>query len=230
MGGIGGAIVDVGAKYLGNELIGKPNSAYAYKQSEKAAKNAFDRSYGAYKTRYQDTMEDMRIAGLNPILAAGSGGFNVGNSAQMSSYSGFQPQVPDVTATSSAKNLADVGHKKAQKKKTLQEAKTELIRAAKMRAEKGLINQQEKIAVKTVLKIVEETKLLLNKQMESESKTGLTEQQHRLILKQIKKLKLSLNELERTSKIYGAPAGHIMKVFELIIKSLTPKLISLGAE
>jgi hypothetical protein len=104
-----GGLVDLGTQYIGNELLGKPNAKDAWERQKNAAKLAYDRSMGAYKSRYQNTMADMRAAGLNPILAA-SGGFQVGqvsaNPAQVN-----MAKVPDVSGTNSGLNLQNISNK-----------------------------------------------------------------------------------------------------------------------
>ena len=73
------------------DILGDDNAEKAYGQSKEASALQFEREYGAYKTRYQDTMADMEKAGLNPILAA-SGGFNVGSGPKASTAQAFQSQ------------------------------------------------------------------------------------------------------------------------------------------
>lgn len=145
-----GSVLDIGSSLLGNELIGKPNAAEAYAQSENAAARAFDRSYGVYKTRYQDTMNDMKLAGLNPILAAGSGGFNVSGTPQMSTAQSFMPNYPQML-TSSAYQAMKSGELDEERRNTetkkqdklAAEAKVALQRVMTERSKRGLMSQQE---------------------------------------------------------------------------------------
>ncbi len=90
-GSVLGGLVDVGMSWLGNEIIAKPNAERAYKDSKEASALSFERSYGAYKSRYQDTMKDMKAAGLNPILAASSG-FKPSSAPQAATAQAFQAQ------------------------------------------------------------------------------------------------------------------------------------------
>lgn len=48
-------------------------ASQANKNAKKAARRAYERNVRAYRHRYQWTMDDMRKAGLNPILAYSSG-------------------------------------------------------------------------------------------------------------------------------------------------------------
>lgn len=124
---------NVGGQVIGNALVTQPNAntafgqsqyatAQAYERSKEAASAAWDRSYGAYKTRYQDTMNDMRLAGLNPILAA-SGGFNVGSSpnapaASVSTAQAFKADQPTYNYSQSALDLSQKDKTEMETKKT----------------------------------------------------------------------------------------------------------------
>ena len=87
--------------------LGQLTANLGGQMSARQSAEAFERSQGAYGTRYQTTMQDMRKAGLNPILAA-SGGFGVGNAPQMAAPQAFQAPAPVVLPSSaSAKNVAE---------------------------------------------------------------------------------------------------------------------------
>ena len=220
-----GTAVDLGTDWLKNEFINKPNAEAANKTAKEASALAWERSYGAYKSRYQDSMADMKQAGLNPILAAG--GIS-GSPPQASSAQSFQAAQPSSSGTQAGVNIEKRKEIIKNRKLLVKKALTEIRKAAQSRAQQGLITAQEKMALKNVQKIVEETELLLQKQMGTSAQTSLTEQQERYLMTRHKALKMTLKELEKTSLIYGAPAGHILKFFELLIKSLTPKIISMG--
>lgn len=87
----------------------------------------------AFKTRYQDTVKDMRKAGLNPALAYGQGGGNPQTS-----------DLPDVgsSLTRAAQASASAKQAEAERKKT--EAETKLLEAqtADLTLQPGLINQR----------------------------------------------------------------------------------------
>ena len=234
--GLGGGIVDLATSYIGNQAIGKPNSAYAYSQSRKGAQEAFERSYGAYKTRYQDTMADMKKAGLNPILAAGSGGFNVGNSPQMSAYGGYQPQVPNVSSSASARNYADAGLKRGQIKETVrkvQKLRAEtlhtlnlmeetLAKTGKIKAETRNIIKKIRVTSMEYWKVAAEYQLAINRGY-------LSVEQKQKTMAETRKLKLAMAELKKSSDIYNTPyAGALIKSIETAIKTLTPFKFTMG--
>lgn len=92
----------------------------------------------AFKTRYQDTVNDMRKAGLNPALAYGQGGGNPQTS-----------DLPDVGSSlaRAAQSTASAKQARAEAKKT--EAETEVLKAQaeNLKLQPGLIN--ERIASET---------------------------------------------------------------------------------
>lgn len=116
---------------LGTGMIG---AKYASGLSGDAARAAFERSYKAYKRRYQDTTADMKAAGLNPILAATSG-FNVGGGVSAPMAQTFPVQQGHFG--SSALNLA-------QTEKT--EEETNLTRDKSDLTKKQVLHEITKIA------------------------------------------------------------------------------------
>lgn len=79
LAGLAGSVLAGGLGYFGQKSANKANVS--------SAREAMQFSHDEYGTQYQRTMEDMRKAGLNPILAAkfGGGGAPSGVSAQSQS-------------------------------------------------------------------------------------------------------------------------------------------------
>lgn len=73
--------LDYGLDYLGVKQ--------AQSFSNSAASEAYARQKDMYQHRYQWTVDDMKKAGLNPIMAA-SGGFSVGGAPSVASAQSFQ--------------------------------------------------------------------------------------------------------------------------------------------
>ena len=150
---IASTILDAGLGFLGSSLL----ADNANENSAEQALRAFEQTQQAYGTRYQTTVQDMRAAGLNPILAA-SGGFNVGNSPIAPMAQTFQGNMSGTQSISStAKNYQDIEQSKKQMEKIdaekneiiqnienkKQEVKESIERIAKTRAETGKITQEE---------------------------------------------------------------------------------------
>lgn len=250
-GALGSSAFDLasglGADWLSNELIGKPNSAYAWNQSEAAANLAYDRGKEAatkayqrerraYQHRYQWTMDDMTAAGLNPILAAG-GGFNVGGGVDASMpnipmATGPQPIAP--TSSASALHMAQSQLAKEEKEKTKEstqlirrQAMTEIQQLAKVRAETGAITAKEKETIQNIynleqqhVKMAKEIMVLANQSsLQAVEKDKLEEQ-----IQQIKtinqKLTYELNQLKNISTVYGTPVGRFLTVVSETLGSI----------
>lgn len=170
MESIAGPFIGLAGGLLGKDMdISSARDAREW-QGEQAG-IAYDRSMEAYRQRYQNTAQDMRAAGLNPILAA-SGGFSVGNAPSVGLPSGAQAapsHFPDLT--SSAKNLveastseksqevmdAEISKKRSEVAYLDQQTKKGIEEVEKIRSEKKLIDAQEQNALNEWWKIREET-------------------------------------------------------------------------
>lgn len=231
-------IGSIGSTLLGN-VLGRQNSAYA-----------FDRSQESYNTRYQQTVADMRKAGLNPILAA-TGGFSVGGQPQMQ-----MPSIPNVPDLSTAfKNYME-GSKVEQEKeklkadtvKTFEEA--ELVRKKvketianeyKIRTEGDLNVQNEKNKIQEMFNLeqdfykkAKEIALLQSQIGELESRQSLQyaesetqkemrkklSQETKLLKQTTIKIVAELSKLKQIAKVYDGPAGLILGYLQEILHVL----------
>lgn len=239
---IGGAI-DLGSSWLGNELIGKPNADDAYAQSQQATAQAFERSYGAYKRRYQDTMADMREAGLNPILAAGSGGFQVSGQPEMSSAQSFMPNYPQL-ASSSAYQSMQAGRLNDQKAQTEQVERVkkgqEALNIAQDRFKKFeetiLLRSTNKKVVAEIYNVKQElwnkiaafketiTKSYLNlSQTEVNQETvQVLKGQYQNIQKTIEKAEIALKKLRQHGKFYEGAGGFWLQAVHEALQLINP--------
>lgn len=199
----------------GNFLIGRPNADRASAQSLQNALAAFGMSRDAYRSRYRDTVADMKAAGLNPILAASSG-FNVGTAPQMSSAQAFMAPNPSYSASQSAMQFAQAGQADAQTKKTIQEvglvvAKTDetFANIHKIRSEANLADARER---ETNVRVRQITKEILH----TVSKIRLTDAETEKVSKQINVLNTDLAYLEKKAEAYKGPAGDIYAVIRFV--------------
>lgn len=112
MFGIDDAIIaGVAGSVLGGVTSGIFNTNSARTANERAVENtnnAFAASQQEYATRYQTTAKDMKLAGINPIMAA-TGGFNVSGQPTMSAAAVHQAAPMQMESfTTAAKSAKDV--------------------------------------------------------------------------------------------------------------------------
>jgi len=119
----------------------------------------------AYQQRYQNTVADMKAAGLNPILAA-TGGFSVGNAPSVGLPNVAQSYPVTSTLSSSAKGFAEAALSDAERSKTIEETKKVIEETAKViqdraksleetllyREQQRLVGAQEREMVERVVK------------------------------------------------------------------------------
>ncbi len=194
-----------------NFIAGRKQADDAYDQSKEASALAYERSREGYKRRYQDTMEDMKLAGLNPILAASSGGFNVGTAPQMQPAKAFQ--APPVNFGSSAKDVTS-------SVKQTEESKLTIQKTAEARAKKGLIKQQEENALKEYFNLQQQFNKITAEAKHTLAKRDLAVEEKKRVILAAQQLKANLVKLKQLAKVYKGPTGHVMTYVQEILKSL----------
>ena len=201
--GIGGGLLDLGSGFAEDWF------------ADNNAKEAWERSKNMYDTRYQRTMKDMEKAGLNPILAAGSGGFNIGQGPQATIA-----QTGARNMASSAQSLAQTGLAEEQQTteqieqlKKMAEVKSEIARKYKIRAETGKIGEEERRVWFEIEKLSKEGMAIM--------KRGFRDYQDKKRLGVLTQhLEAQLAELQTMSEIYNDSAGQMIKYLQEIRQAL----------
>lgn len=111
LGAIGSSVLDLGVG------IFRDNNSNSNARDN--AEEAWERSQASYASRYQTTVNDMRLAGLNPILAA-SGGFSVGGQPQAPIAPTFQYSGSHADIASSARNFQEIDESKQRIEESVQ--------------------------------------------------------------------------------------------------------------
>jgi len=157
MAAIAAAAIGAGAGLIGG--IMQNNAA------KSAAKKQMEFQKHMYRHRYQYTMQDMKGAGLNPILAYQTG---VGGSPGGSTYS---PQNVGQAAVSGASALAGTASQvkkqsderkliQQETKKKLEETYATATLGAKYHSEKALIDSQKKVSDQQVKNMVRQYEIM----------------------------------------------------------------------
>jgi len=194
---------------LAGSIIGNAWSSYgAHRAGNKTTRN--------YKSRYQDTMADMKKSGLNPILAS-SGGFNVGQSGNIPA-----PQIHDMSQamSTSAKQFAQAKTEESKQdnikqdtKLKIKQVKTEIEKATNLRASTGKITQEEKNLAKTIPNIMAQLQLLKQQKKLSKRQTAIAENNVNILSAQLKRL-------NKIAEVYKTPTGTGFAWIEAFVKSL----------
>lgn len=207
-----------------SHLLGQSSASTQSQRAHDAmiAQNVVNQSN--YRNRYQWTVEDMKLAGLNPILAA-SGGFSVGNAPSVSLPSpafGGMPSTPSLAA--SAKDMSevdrieeDVKRISEDKKRIINLSKLAKAQVLKIGDERSVLrqdviktwNEADRIVADT-FKIEQEMQLIrAQKRVAQETMVLIQEQKKQasankeLLRTKMKQLYLLFNQMRKKHGVYG---------------------------
>lgn len=231
LGGLAGIPGTIATAFI-NDWFGDSNAKDQYNRSKELMDTQWNRQYGAFKRRYQDTTADMKAAGLNPILAA-TGGFNVSGvpSVNIPSVSMAPTYVPDIS--SSAKSMTeikgiekDIQKKDAEIKQTLEDANLKNQQIKESVAKTLLAREQSKLAGANERKAVEETWAIesqvrerlqhvyeMQSQLEKNmAETILTQQKAEVAKSQKKQIDAEVSLLKKDLERMGLSLAHLRRI------------------
>ncbi len=187
-----GAVIGAGASLLGGLLSAK-GASDQNKAAQRAAEAQMAFQRESFQNRYQWTMDDMRKAGLNPILAYKQGG---GGTLGGSSYSPVNVGAAAVTGGAAGVQSALASRR--------QDTELKQIRA-----------QTDNIKVDATKKAIEgETSAWLQNKLRNEIK---------LLKQDFEIRKADVASAKATKQFYEGEGGNLMRKIELIMRSLGVK-------
>lgn len=225
-GGLSGLVTDL-PSMLTSTGLNMFSAKQASDRSQSNAQEAFNASQGAYANRYQTTAQDMRRAGLNPILAA-SGGFNVSGQPQMASPQAFQAAPPVMgTGSTSAREVASTKKTEAETEKTwmeiskvAEETALTIQQKYESAAREGVATQQQKNLIAELTKIQAETLKVAAEVSKVTEETKTTTAQRGLIYQNTREMKAIADQLEKSSQYYEGTTGDVLGLIKAIMSAI----------
>lgn len=223
-------LTGVAGDYLSHQLIGRPSAEEAYAQSKFSTAEAYRRNVDFYKNRYRWMMEDMKRAGLNPILAAASG-MSTSMSPQASPATGFQARSPYGTFASSARDIAQSGLFRQKTKESMQSVR-------ESRARQGLLSMEERKAwteldriSAQIVKFQDEIELIRKQKELTEAQRRRENEIVELTKKQTNRLIAEISKLRKIANVYDVPylGASIAAINEILGSVPAGLLIGVGA-
>lgn len=214
---LGGGLLDLGSSFLKGRMA-RDNADHAFDQSMMASAIQWDREKDLFQHRYQYTADDMRKAGLNPILAA-SGGFSVGSTPSVAAPQASPGNIPSSDMGSTALNLAKTDTEKENKEKivsetqvNLQKVKTEIQKAFLYRKQAGKASAEEQESFGRLNVLEQQLNEVFAKTSKLKQETLLSEQQlknAKMLYGQLgliqKRMKAEMAQLQNISDVYKTP-------------------------
>lgn len=213
---VGSGLASLGLQGMSNSIFGGSYGKAVEDQRWNMLRQT-DLNRENYQQRYQWTMQDLKKAGLNPILAAQG---LTGAFPQAGSASGPGPSFAPVTAQDMSA-FTDIKKGESETKKNIQEVQESIANIAKIRAQKGLITEQERLAAKQAIESMERAKTLVAQATAAKASAAanwekakmygqerhLKGSQQDLIKKQITETNYKLAQLKRISGVYDTEIG-----------------------
>lgn len=210
MGLLSGPIQD----WMSYKLVGEPQARQANRWASEASALAWERAVNAYRNRYAWTVNDMRVAGINPIMAA-TGGFSVGQAPSVETPRVFKAETgrSSFDLASSAKAFKEID--KVEKEIDLLEKKADetVANAAKIRAEQGVLTETEK-------KINQEYWNARQEFNHITQKAYKTAEDRKLIAAKAMEIYARLVKLNKISNVYKGALGQWMAYIQEVAKTL----------
>lgn len=218
-------IAVAGGQAINNLASGMISSDKGYGQSKAGAEASWERSIDAYKNRYQWTTEDMRLSGLNPILAA-KGGFAVQGSPSSESAQGYAPNIqsPDIAGTAlqlsqKDKTEAERDKTKAERleiitrsKKNVQSITESIAKTQKLKGEKDVMTSTFNLQQQQFFKLAEEVTRIQFEIGEIQTRTDLNLIEQGRLKHQSKEIQANTERLKYLFKTLSAELAQAQKI------------------
>lgn len=256
IGGLPGTLLGIGGDYAASQMVGGKDAAHANRLAQENSAIAWNNSLDLYAKRYRYTMADMKAAGLNPILAAASGGFNVSGQPSYQRAEAFMPHSPYGGGSASALNFAQAGKATEETQKVKQEtqktiveayhevkkinqtmARTKLLTTEERKAMQNIFNLEQEFFKKAaeISKLREEVQYVRSSTAATQADITRIGAQERklqaegtLLEKKAKELQYRLSQLSKLAKVYEGPAGQTLAYVKEIMGALNLNLGLLG--